>query len=204
MEATETTRDRLLAAARELFTTIGYHATTTPVLAERAGVAEGTIYRHFKSKRALLNAAYQEAQAWGVASIQAVGSGRITDRLATLGRQWLAAAESDPARMRLLLAWRLTQELDESSRHAGLEVRQAVERLVAIGKQEGQIRPGVVELWATVWLTLVTSAVERVASREWSSSHPHALAVVDAAWEVLSPPAELVRDQLSTEAGISG
>lgn len=204
MDVTETTRDRLLAAARELFTTIGYHATTTPVLAERAGVAEGTIYRHFKSKRALLNAAYQEAQAWGVASIQSVGAGRITDRLATLGRQWLAAAEEDPARMRLLLAWRLPQELDEISRYAGLEVRQAVERLVAIGKQEGQIRPGVVELWAAVWLTLVTSAVERVASREWASTHPHALAVVDAAWEVLSPPADAARTVRSTPSGDEG
>ena len=52
-----TTRDRLLEAARELFTTAGYHATTTPILAQRAGVAEGTIYRHFPSKSALLNAA---------------------------------------------------------------------------------------------------------------------------------------------------
>ena len=57
-----TTRDRLLEAARELFTTLGYHATTTPILAKRAGVAEGTIYRHFPSKQALLNAAYQDEQ----------------------------------------------------------------------------------------------------------------------------------------------
>lgn len=187
MDAAETTRDRLLAAARELFTTIGYHATTTPILAERAGVAEGTIYRHFRSKQALLNAAYQEAQAWGVRSVQAAEGSRMPDRLVALGREWLRVAEEDPARMRLLLAWRLPQELDEASRHAAQELKLAIERLVAVGKQEGSIRAGVVELWATVWLTLVTSAVERVASKEWRSTHPHALAVVDAAWEVLAP-----------------
>ena len=65
-EAANTTRDRLLEAARDLFTTVGYHATTTPLLAKRAGVAEGTIYRHFPSKQALLNAAYQETQKWGI------------------------------------------------------------------------------------------------------------------------------------------
>ncbi len=186
MDAAETTRDRLLSAGRELFTTIGYHGTTTPILAERAGVAEGTIYRHFKSKRALLNAAFQDAQRWGTESVAAAGTGPAADRMTRLGREWLLVAEHDPARMRLLLAWRLASELDEPSRVAVTEFRQGVERLVALGKQEGSVRPGVVELWATVWLTLVTSAVERVAAKEWTASHPHAVAVVDAAWEAIA------------------
>lgn len=186
MDAAETTRDRLLSAGRELFTTIGYHGTTTPILAERAGVAEGTIYRHFKSKRALLNAAFQDAQRWGTQSVAAAGTHAVADRMTRLGREWLLVAEQDPARMRLLLAWRLASELDDPSRQAAADFRQGVERLVALGKQEGTIRPGVVELWATVWLTLVTSAVERVAAREWTAAHPHAVAVVEAAWEAIA------------------
>ncbi len=199
-EAAATTRDRLLDAARELFTTAGYHATTTPILARRAGVAEGTIYRHFPSKHALLNAAYQDVQHWGTAAIQAASAapGRTGERLAALGQQWLAEAEADPARMRLLLAWRLASELDEASRHAAAEFRQGVERMIAVGKQEGTVRAGVVELWTSVWLTLVTSAVERVAAREWSARHPHALATLEAAWEAIAwrpiaaPPARAV------------
>ena len=34
----------------------------------------------------------------------------------TLGRKWLESAENDPARIRMLLGWRLTRELDERSR----------------------------------------------------------------------------------------
>lgn len=184
-----TTRDRLLEAARELFTTTGYHATTTPILARRAGVAEGTIYRHFPSKQALLNAAYQEVQQWGAASVReaAAGSGRSVGlRLTALGRKWLECAESDPARIRLLLGWRLTRELDEPSRAAAGEVRHGLEHLIAHGKQEGSVRAGVVELWTSVWLTLVTFAAERVASREWTANHPHALATLDAAWEAIA------------------
>lgn len=201
-EAAATTRDRLLEAARELFTAEGYHATTTPILAGRAGVAEGTIYRHFPSKHALLNAAFQDVQQWGAAAVAAVaeGPGRTGDRLARLGQEWLAMAELDPARMRLLLAWRLAAELDETSRHAAAALRAGVEHMIAVGKQEGSVRAGVVELWASVWLTLVTSAVERVASREWTARHPHALATLEAAWEAIAwrpiaaPPATVAAD----------
>ena len=58
------TRKRLIRAALDLFTTNGYHATTTPAIAARANVAEGTIYRHFPGKEALLNEVYREAQRW--------------------------------------------------------------------------------------------------------------------------------------------
>ncbi|MEO5800269.1 MAG: TetR/AcrR family transcriptional regulator [Gemmatimonadales bacterium] len=184
-----TTRDRLLEAARELFTTAGYHATTTPILAKRAGVAEGTIYRHFPSKQALLNAAYQDTQRWGAAVVRdaALGKGpALGERLAKIGRMWLEQAERDPARVRLLLTWRHPQELDEASRAAASELRQGLEHLIAHGKQEGSVRAGVVELWTAVWLTLVSFAAEKVASREWTAGHPHALATLDAAWEAIA------------------
>lgn len=185
----QTTRDRLLEAARELFTTTGYHATTTPILARRAGVAEGTIYRHFQSKQALLNAAYQETQRWGAATVREVstGTGRpVGARLTALGRTWLEQGEKEPARIRMLLGWRLTTELDELSRAAAGELRQGLEHLIAHGKQEGSVRAGVVELWTAVWLTLVAFAAERVASREWTATHPHALATLEAAWEAIA------------------
>jgi len=52
----EQKRARLLEAARSLFAERGYAATTTAQLAREAGVAEGTVFHHFPSKRALLEA----------------------------------------------------------------------------------------------------------------------------------------------------
>jgi len=52
----ELKRARLLEAARSLFAERGYAATTTAQLAREAGVAEGTVFHHFPSKRALLEA----------------------------------------------------------------------------------------------------------------------------------------------------
>jgi AcrR family transcriptional regulator len=47
------TRERLLAAARELIDEGGYGSTSVVAIAERAGVASGTLYRHFASKEEL-------------------------------------------------------------------------------------------------------------------------------------------------------
>jgi len=56
------TRDSLLQAATELVAEVGYHQATTRLIAERAGVAEGSIYRHFPDKRALFTAAILDRQ----------------------------------------------------------------------------------------------------------------------------------------------
>lgn len=50
----ETTRERILKAALHLFAHKGYDATTTRDLAAEAHVAEGTLFRHFANKKAIL------------------------------------------------------------------------------------------------------------------------------------------------------
>jgi AcrR family transcriptional regulator len=57
----EETRAKIVAAARDLFERNGTRGTTTRVVAERAGVNEATLFRHFGSKRALLDAMREEA-----------------------------------------------------------------------------------------------------------------------------------------------
>jgi AcrR family transcriptional regulator len=48
------TRTRILEAAQHLFARKGYDGTTTRDLAQAAGVAEGTLFRHFSNKKAIL------------------------------------------------------------------------------------------------------------------------------------------------------
>jgi AcrR family transcriptional regulator len=57
----EETRSRIIAAAQQLFEYKGTRGTTTREVAERAGVNEATLFRHFGSKRALLNAMREAA-----------------------------------------------------------------------------------------------------------------------------------------------
>lgn len=48
-----TTRERLLRSARELIEEGGYGAASVMAIADRTGVAAGTLYRHFPSKQEL-------------------------------------------------------------------------------------------------------------------------------------------------------
>ncbi|MBD2022562.1 TetR/AcrR family transcriptional regulator [Leptolyngbya sp. FACHB-36] len=48
------TRTRILKSALRLFAQRGYDGTTTRELAEAADVAEGTLFRHFPNKKAIL------------------------------------------------------------------------------------------------------------------------------------------------------
>ncbi|MBN6188172.1 TetR/AcrR family transcriptional regulator [Aneurinibacillus sp. BA2021] len=54
-EMTEKQR-RILESAIALFAEKGFHASSTSEIARRAGVAEGTIFKHFKTKKELLYA----------------------------------------------------------------------------------------------------------------------------------------------------
>jgi len=52
-------RECILSAALELFAEKGFYGTAVPEIAQKAGVAAGTIYRYFESKEAVVNAVYQ-------------------------------------------------------------------------------------------------------------------------------------------------
>lgn len=55
--------DAILEAALDAFVARGFHGTTVPVIAERAGVGAGTIYRYFASKEAVVNELFRRHKA---------------------------------------------------------------------------------------------------------------------------------------------
>jgi AcrR family transcriptional regulator len=187
------TRQKLLRAGLELFTTVGFRATTTPEIAARAGVAEGTIYRHFSGKEDLLIAAYHEAQRWGLELVKGPdGDKTLSPREQLLGvaKRLVSAGESDPAMTRMLLRRREQGYLDDSAREASRAFREALQHIVASGKSDGMVRPGPADLWTSVWLALVAFAAERVSAKEWSPDHPQVALTLDAAWDAIAARGE--------------
>lgn len=182
------TREKLLVAARELFASRGYHATTTALLADRTGIAEGTIYRHFDGKDALYSAVCRGV--WERFESLALDPASSADpakaRLAATARRFIAEAARNPSAVKLHDRPVEGTALDESSRRARERLREALTQLIAAGKQEGTIRPGTAELWASLWGAVVWSVCERVVNGEWTPDHPNTTAAIDAAWEMIA------------------
>ncbi len=55
-------REMIIQASIALFAEYGFYGTQVPLIAERANVGVGTIYRYFQDKTELVNAAFQTCQ----------------------------------------------------------------------------------------------------------------------------------------------
>ncbi len=181
------TRDRLVRAALELFTTKGFHGSTTPQIAARAGIAEGTIYRHFESKAHLLNEIYRAGSRMVTAVISRGPEGLpARERLRSVAAEWRTIAHQNPPLMKFMFSSNVQQHLDQKSTEALRRFRSELERVIAQGKSSGDVRAGSVELWTDVWLRLVILMLERTAAGEWPPNHPAADLVLESAWAAIS------------------
>jgi AcrR family transcriptional regulator len=104
------TRERLLKAAREQIEEGGYGAASVVAIAGRAGVAAGTLYRHFNSKEELFVEVFRsvcdrEVQAMAAAAASMPESSSHVDRLVTVLATFARRALRRPR-----LAWALIAE----------------------------------------------------------------------------------------------
>jgi AcrR family transcriptional regulator len=104
------TRERLLVAARELIEEGGYGAASVLAIAERAGVAAGTLYRHFASKEELFVEVFRsvcerEERAMRLAGARLPASATAQERLQAVLATFAQRALQNPR-----LAWALIAE----------------------------------------------------------------------------------------------
>ena len=184
------TRQRLIRAALELFTARGYHDTTTAQIAKKAGVAEGTIYRHFSSKQQLLNELYRAAQRWAARVAQEAArdpqGGAARAQLTAVAQGLVDGAVHETAIVKLGLLEPLAPLLDDESRRSEREFRSALERIIAEGKAQGTVRAGAVEVWAGVWLSVISHGLRKIVAGEWKPGDTSVRLVIDAAWRAIS------------------
>lgn len=60
VEALTNTQQRIIDAALDLVSHVGYKSTTTKMIAQKAGVNETTIFKNFQSKQVLLDTAFKQ------------------------------------------------------------------------------------------------------------------------------------------------
>ncbi|MGV9499189.1 TetR/AcrR family transcriptional regulator [Streptomyces sp. NPDC003642] len=134
--------ERLLRVAVEAFAEHGEGASLDDI-AKRAGVGSGTLYRHFPTRHALLEAAYLDRIEALAARADALAA-ELPPGEALL--EWLHELGTGMIRMRglrALLGPAVTEGGSAAATACGDCVRNAAGRLVRAAQEEGTLRPDV-------------------------------------------------------------
>jgi AcrR family transcriptional regulator len=143
--ATElSTRDRLIAAAIEVFVEQGYERARVQDIARAAGLTTGAIYANFRDKRELLLAAIADRSAAEVETLlHASASTPPRDLLAALGSRIAFRANDRPLLLDAVVASERDPELAGLLRDALAQRHDRIAGLIDNGKSDRTIDPAI-------------------------------------------------------------
>jgi len=183
-ERSESTRAALLTAARGLFAERGYAGVSTGDVVIAAGVTRGALYHHYRDKRDLFRAVFEQVEADLVARL-AAAAGDAADARTAIDRGTTAfldaCLEPEVARIALLdapgvLGWQQWRAIE--ARH-GLGL---VTAALSTAVQEGLVAAQPVEPLAhalfgalTELALLIANASDRAAARRDAEAALHSL-----------------------------
>jgi AcrR family transcriptional regulator len=132
------TRERLLHAAQELIEDGGYGAASVMAIADRAGVASGTLYRHFASKEELFVELFRSVCDREVRAMRAAAEAMPDGSTCVARLETVLATFADRALRRPRLAWALLAEpVDPLVDAERLAYRERYSELCAAALREG-------------------------------------------------------------------
>jgi AcrR family transcriptional regulator len=155
------TRAALLDAAKTLFVTKGFDATSIEDIAQLAQASKGAVYHHFSDKQEIFAEVFRASQAVVIqAAIDSVsGSGQSWDLVEAATRAFLRSYVADEDARALLrqvmgvLGWDRVRALDEEAALPFL--RSTLEEAV----RTGQVRPTPIEATAELLFSLYCNAI---------------------------------------------
>jgi AcrR family transcriptional regulator len=179
-------RDAILDAALELFAERTFDGTPVPLIAERAGVGAGTIYRYFEDKTALVNALYQRWKLEMAARITPPGA--IDDPREDFHYRWDGLwrfASNHPRAFAFLETHHHQPYLDQRSREVGDAITTAAIGYVRRAQAAGVIRNGKPEMLIALVLGAFTGLVKAAGERGLRYSKKDVEASEECAWSML-------------------
>ncbi|GKQ38275.1 TetR/AcrR family transcriptional regulator [Streptomyces sp. A012304] len=133
---------RLLTAAAEAFAEHGEGASLDDI-AKRAGVGSGTLYRHFPTRQALLEAAYVDRIEALAARADALAERLPPGEALAEWLNELGVGTIEVRGLRALLGSAVADSDVAAATVCGTRMREAATRLVEAAQREGTLRPDV-------------------------------------------------------------
>jgi AcrR family transcriptional regulator len=168
--AAATNRTALLGAARQQFDSDGFDASLSAI-ARRAGVGQGSLYRHFPDRVSLAIAVFTE----NVAELEALAASptvTLSDVLALITEQTIASM----AFIDMLHA----SDEDDRLRHIIARVTVVLDRALSAAQRAGTARAGVTAADAFLAVQMVAALLAKTPAESRREVAEHA-------WTLLSP-----------------
>jgi AcrR family transcriptional regulator len=138
------TREQIVAAALEQMADGGYASAGVQAVAARAGVAVGTLYRHFPSKGHLFAEAFRRASQREldvVVEVSAADGRAAGERLAAAVEAFARRALAGPVLAYALLAEPVDPAVEAERLRFRTGYRDAFARVLEDGVRDGELRP---------------------------------------------------------------
>jgi AcrR family transcriptional regulator len=155
-------RAQLLAAARAVFAERGYYAANIAEIIERAGVARGTFYNYFESKRSVFQAVLGELIAAVTDAVEPIDVTQPIPPQVRADVERVVAAlvgMGDSVRILFTDAAGVDEESGEALRQFYSDAETRLARALGIGQAVGIVRPGDTAILAPMLIGMVREPV---------------------------------------------
>jgi TetR/AcrR family transcriptional regulator, repressor of fatR-cypB operon len=154
-----------LDAALQCFVERGFYGTAIPEIAQQANIAAGTIYHHFDSKEALVNALYRK---WKAAIAQRVfmafpQTASARTQFQVMWNEMVAFALAHPTAFAFIELHNHASYLDAESAAIDRNVKEFAKAVIERAQQEGIVKP----LSAKVLMELMFGAFIGMMRAHW-------------------------------------
>ncbi len=159
-------RADILQAALELFAERGFHGTAVPLIADKARVGAGTIYRYFKDKEDLVNELYRH---WKTRLFEAIttdlpGDLPLRSLFHEVWVRWIQFSVAHPQALIFLDAHHHSPYLDANSEHMNQKMVGAFLEMMENGCRE-QVLKAVPPL---LHMSFVSGVIKEMVKEAWA------------------------------------
>jgi AcrR family transcriptional regulator len=137
------TRERIVRAALDQLADGGYASATVQAVAARAGVATGSVYRHFDSKAALFAEVFRRGSQREVDAFIAAAEGRVSasERIAAAAEAFSRRALAAPTRAYALIAEPVDPAVEAERLAFRIDYRDVIGGVLEDGIAAGEFAP---------------------------------------------------------------
>jgi AcrR family transcriptional regulator len=182
----EDKRNAIVAAATRVIVTRGLSASTA-MIAQEAGIANGSLFTYFETKADLLNHLYLELKAsMAAAALEGLpAKASLREQMFHIWSNWMHWAVSNPEKRRALAQLGVSEEITPSTCSAVHKTMAGIVEMLERARAKGAMRNAPMGFVTTIICSLAEATMDYMV-QDPTNADRHCKVGFDAFWRVLS------------------